>query len=90
MRQASLQVTSSLELKPVLSEILRQTLTLAGASDAHLFLYENERLTFGAALWAQAGEQQSFQSVRQGGLTREDVLNALPVDRFRAALRRNR
>ena len=33
---------------------------------------------------------QGIGTVRKGWLAREDVLNALPVDRFRAALRRNR
>ncbi len=33
---------------------------------------------------------QGIGIARKGGLTREDVLNALPVEAFRAALRRNR
>ncbi|MGH7558454.1 MAG: DNA polymerase/3'-5' exonuclease PolX [Gemmatimonadota bacterium] len=34
--------------------------------------------------------EQGIGIARKGGLTREDVLNALPVEAFRAALRRNR
>jgi putative nucleotidyltransferase with HDIG domain len=49
LRQASLQVTSSLELKPVLNAILEQTLMLIPADNAHIFLYENDALVFGAA-----------------------------------------
>lgn len=66
---ASLQVTSSLELKPILDTVLSQTAALLGAFDVHIFLYDGERLTFGAALWHGKQQDQPFQEPRQDGLT---------------------
>ncbi|NIS82374.1 MAG: GAF domain-containing protein [Anaerolineales bacterium] len=69
VRQASLRLTSSLELQPVLETILEQTLNLVAADDAHIFLFDGERLAFGAALWAGDVQRQPFSEPRHGGLT---------------------
>ncbi|MCC6192159.1 MAG: GAF domain-containing protein [Anaerolineales bacterium] len=69
LRAASLRLTSSLELTQVLEAILQQTLTLVGASDAHIFLYDGHTLTFGAALWAEGHREEPFTTARRGGLT---------------------
>ena len=70
LREASLQLTSSLSLGPVLDTILEQTLSLIEADDAHIFLYENGVLRFGAARY-QGGSREGhiFTQVRQDGLT---------------------
>lgn len=50
VRQATLGLTSSLELQSVLEAILESILSLTeGVHSAQIFLYQNERLTFGAA-----------------------------------------
>ncbi len=41
VRQASLQLTSTLELEPVLETILENALNLVAADDAHIFLYDS-------------------------------------------------
>ncbi len=69
LRQASLSVTSTLELPGVLEAILEHTLRLVAADDAHIFLYDGERLTFGAALWSDGRKGTPFAEPRKDGLT---------------------
>jgi PAS domain S-box-containing protein len=69
LRQASIHLTSSLELQPVLEAILEHTLHLVAADDAHIFLYDGEQLTFGAALWAGGARKEPFSTPREHGLT---------------------
>ncbi len=69
LHQASLHLTSSLELQPVLGEILQHALKLTAATDAHIFLYDGERLSFGAALWANGREETPYVEPRPNGLT---------------------
>ncbi len=54
LQQVSLQLVSSLDLSAVLRLVVRTTLELTGARDAHVFLYDEGtgRLSFGAALWS--------------------------------------
>ncbi|MDY7041804.1 MAG: GAF domain-containing protein, partial [Chloroflexota bacterium] len=69
LRQASLRLTSTLELQPVLETILDHTLRLVAADDAHIFLYDGERLTFGTATWAGDRQQEPYSEPRPQGLT---------------------
>jgi signal transduction histidine kinase len=69
LRQASLSLTSSLELENVLEAILEQALKVVDAFDAHIFLYDGERLHFGAALWASGAQRAPFSAPRPDGLT---------------------
>jgi signal transduction histidine kinase/PAS domain-containing protein len=69
LRQASLHVTSSLALQPVLDAILEHTLELIPADDAHIFLYDGETLSFGAVRWADGRQSEPFAQPRQNGLT---------------------
>ena len=69
LRLASLQLTSSLELQPVLAAILEQSLKIAKADDAHIFLYDGEKLVYGAALWADGRTQTPYTQPRPHGLT---------------------
>ncbi len=69
LRRANLRLTSSLELQPVLETILEQAIQLVAADDAHIFLYDGERLSFGAALWAGDAQRQPWASPRPHGLT---------------------
>ncbi|MCR4408127.1 MAG: GAF domain-containing protein, partial [Anaerolineae bacterium] len=69
LRQASLRLTSTLELQPILEAILDHALQLVSADDAHVFLYDGQQLTFGAALWAGGGQQKPYSEPRPHGLT---------------------
>lgn len=69
LRQASLRVTSSLELHAVLEAILEQTFTLVHASDAHIFVYDGVKLTFGAAMWSGGIQRKPYSEPRPDGLT---------------------
>jgi signal transduction histidine kinase len=69
LRQASLRLTASLEPQPVLEVLLEQALKLVAADDAHIFLYDGERLTFGAALWANGPQREPLAAPRSHGLT---------------------
>jgi PAS domain S-box-containing protein len=69
LRQASLHLTSSLELQPVLEAILEHSRQLVSADDVHIFLFDGSRLTFGAALDANGPLEKPFAAPRQEGLT---------------------
>lgn len=69
MRQASLGLTSSLELQPVLEAILEHALKLVDADDAHVFFYDGQELTFAAAKWAGQTQRSPYAQPRQNGLT---------------------
>lgn len=69
LRQASLHVTSSLELDEVLRAILENVLKLIPADDTVIFLYDGERLRFGAAQWRTKTQPQPFYDPRENGIT---------------------
>lgn len=69
LRQASLSLTSRLDLQSVLERILEHALRLVGADDAHIFIYDGQRLRFGAALWAGGVQKEPFAKPRLHGLT---------------------
>ena len=69
LHQASLHLTSTFELQPILEVILDHALQLVAAYDAHIFLYDGQRLTFGAALWEDGRQQKPYAEPRPHGLT---------------------
>ena len=70
MLRASLSMTDSLNLEEVLTAILRNALQLLPeANDAHIFLYENECLKFGAAMFQNGTSGNVWAEPRQNGLT---------------------
>jgi signal transduction histidine kinase len=69
LRQASLSLTSSLELTQVLEAILEHSLRLSTADNAHLFLYDGHRIAFGAGLWAGQTQSTPIAEPRQHGVT---------------------
>lgn len=69
LRQASLHLTSRLELQSVLGAILDYTLRLVACDNARIFLYDGERLTFGAVLWADGRQDKTYAEPRSDGLT---------------------
>ncbi|MBN1666234.1 MAG: GAF domain-containing protein [Anaerolineales bacterium] len=70
LRKVSLSLTASLEPQDVLDAILDGVFQLAPDTwDAHIFIYENDRLTFGEALWADGRRSELISEPRQDGLT---------------------
>ncbi len=72
VRQASLSLTSSLELPHVLDEILNTVLSLLpGVFNSHIFLYDDDsgELTFGTSLWADGRRGVQIATPRPHGLT---------------------
>lgn len=69
LRQASLHLTSNLELQAVLDAILERALRLISADDAHIFLYQEGELQFGSALFEGGKQRAPFQNSRKNGLT---------------------
>lgn len=69
LRRASLSLTSKLESGDVLEVMLKSTLDLIPASDAHIFLYDGERLSFGAARWSGQVQKVPHSQPREQGVT---------------------
>jgi len=69
VRRASLQLTSTLELQPVLEAILESALRFVSADDAHVFLYEDGQVIFGAALFEGRQQEEPYAGPRPHGLT---------------------
>lgn len=70
IHQASLQLTSTLDLDMVLHTILDYAILLVDAYDAHIFLYDGEKLTFGAAQWDGQRQSKPLAEPRPDGLTK--------------------
>jgi diguanylate cyclase (GGDEF)-like protein len=70
LREASLQLTSSLDLKEVLYALLESAFQLVGDTrDANIFLYEDNRLIFGAAIFEDRRQDKPWAEPRDDGLT---------------------
>lgn len=69
LRQASLQLTSSLNLKDVLESIVQHVTRLSGSDDVHLFLLEGDKLRFGAAMWGGKLQEKPLEEPRSHGVT---------------------
>lgn len=68
--QIGLSLTSNLEVKTVLDFILDSTFKfLPQLKDAHIFLYQERRLTFAASLWSDGRKDYMAAEPRAGGLT---------------------
>ncbi|HLF27159.1 MAG TPA: GAF domain-containing protein [Anaerolineae bacterium] len=78
--EASLSLTSSLDLKAVLGAIVESVYNLMhGPHNVNIFLYEEERLTFGAAIGAAGRTDRPFSPPRPGGLTYTVAQSGQPV-----------
>ncbi len=67
---SSLELTSNLNLSEVLNAILKNALQiLPQSNDAHIFLYDGQRLTFGTALYANGSVGKIWAIPRENGLT---------------------
>lgn len=79
LRLASLHLTSRLDLQEVLDVLLEQTLRLVDAHDAHIFFYDGEHPSFGAALWANGTQGQPISRPRPYGLTSTVARSKEPI-----------
>jgi diguanylate cyclase (GGDEF)-like protein len=70
LKRISLNLTTSLTLKEVLETLVTEAMKLVkNAHDVHIFLYEDDRLRFGAALDSQGRRNLMYAAPRPGGLT---------------------
>lgn len=69
LHEASLQLTSSLDLEKVLTTVLDYAILLLHANDAHIFLYKDNKLAFGAAQWDGERHNEPISEPRPEGLT---------------------
>ena len=69
LRLASLQLVSSLATSDVLSNLLQQAVGLVNADDAHIFFYDNEKISFAAAIWDEQIQPKPFSEPRPNGIT---------------------
>ena len=68
--QVSLGLTGSLQLEEILNVILRSIIKfMSDAQDSHVFLYDEDKLEFGAAIWADGKTGIPFSDPRPHGLT---------------------
>ncbi|MBN2388828.1 MAG: GGDEF domain-containing protein [Anaerolineales bacterium] len=69
LKRISYNLTSSLDLSVIFEGVVEEALKLVRhAQNAHIFMYQDGRLTFGAAL-DTSGKREMFSEPRPGGLT---------------------
>ena len=69
LRLASLQLVASLEPSKVLSNLLWEILRIVDADDAHIFLYDGEKVSFGTAIWEGKIQNHPLSDPRPYGIT---------------------
>ena len=70
LKRITLNLTSNLQLQGVLDAVVTEAMNLINdAHDAHIFLYQDGQLKFGASLDAKGVRNQLFAMPRQDGLT---------------------
>ncbi len=69
VRQAALQLTSSLDSRMVFDAILQQISKLLQVANTHIFLYENGRLRFAAGIFQGEGIERPVAEPRRDGIT---------------------
>jgi two-component system cell cycle response regulator len=70
LKRISLNLTSSLDLQAVLDGVVKEALHLVkDAQDAHIYLYQEDKLVFGTSLNINGEEIVQNSSPRSGGLT---------------------
>ena len=83
LRQASLSLTSSMDLHDVLETIAQCALDLVpGIRNCHIFLYQagnGKQLEFGTALWGDGKKNEPFSKPRQDGLTMNVAQRGEPI-----------
>jgi diguanylate cyclase (GGDEF)-like protein len=86
-KRISLNLTSNLELQGVLDAVVTEAMQLlSDARDAHIFLYQDGQLKFGASLDSDGVRNRIFSLPRQNGMTYSVAQNkkSIVVDNLRA------
>ncbi|CAG1772965.1 hypothetical protein BAC2_03327, partial [uncultured bacterium] len=80
VRLASITLTASLDLPTVLDSILDKALHLVQpANDIHVFLFDNDRLSFGAALLADGRKESPWKEPRHEGVSYTVARTGKPI-----------
>ncbi|MGB2771117.1 MAG: GAF domain-containing protein [Anaerolineae bacterium] len=81
LREISLHMASSLDLKQVLDTIAAAAMALMRPGNIHIFLYDQtqDRFTFGHALWQDGRRTPVTTTLRPHGLSYQVVRSAAPV-----------
>jgi diguanylate cyclase (GGDEF)-like protein len=70
LKRITRNLTSSLELQEVLDTVVKEALALVkDALDAHIFLFQDEKLVFGASIKSNGEKNIVYSIPRQNGLT---------------------
>jgi len=69
LREASLAFAATFDRATLISQILDYALRLAPAMNAHLFLYDDNRLLFGGAKWLDKALDKKLFEPREDGLS---------------------
>lgn len=70
LKKLSINLTSSLDLPDVLDAVVTEAMRLIGnAHDVNIFLYKNNKLSFGAALDFEGNRNKAWSTPRSNGLT---------------------
>jgi diguanylate cyclase (GGDEF)-like protein len=70
LKRITFNLTSSLELQVVLDGVVREAMQLVqDANDAHIYLYQNQKIVFGASLMADGSSNRVYAEPRPDGLT---------------------
>jgi two-component system, cell cycle response regulator len=70
LKRITLNLTSSLDLQSVLDAVVREAMQLVkDAQDAHIYLFQEEKLVFGASLNIDGEKNVQFAEPRPDGLT---------------------
>ena len=81
LQRTSLQLISSLDLSAVLDSIAESALALVGATDCHIYLYDeaSETFSFGTALWQDGRREPAVKVPRRNGLTATVAREGRPI-----------
>jgi len=70
LKKLSINLTSSLDLPDVLDAVVTEAMRLiVNARDVNIFLYKNQKLSFGAALDSEGNRNKAWSTPRSNGLT---------------------
>jgi diguanylate cyclase (GGDEF)-like protein len=70
LKRITFNLTSSLELQQVLDGVVQEAMQLVkDANDAHIYLYHDQKMEFGASLMADGSRNEQFDDPRPNGLT---------------------
>jgi signal transduction histidine kinase/DNA-binding response OmpR family regulator len=79
VQRAALSLTAASELSQVLDTIAHSAFDLVSGQDVHIFLYDQERLTFGTGMGFDGRQTGPLAEPRPGGLTYTVAQQGYPI-----------